>query len=325
MAVAAIPGVPIAVTRVAGADIGATRARFRVVDARGVVGERTCPTADHQDAVGLIARGLGDPAQEDAPEVLCLAIGGPVAGRWARLTNGGLAFDADAIGGALGIDRVALVNDLVALGVEVPHLAAASLRSLGAPGVRPGARAVIAPGTGLGMALVTEHGEVLPSEGGHAPFAPADPLEQELLGALAAELGYVSWEDVLSGPGIRNLYRAVCAAWGAAPEDLAPAAITERALAVADPVCHQTLEVYCAALGNAAGALCVTGCAWGGVYLGGGIPPRIADFLASSGFRRRFEERGRMTDHVRDVGTVVILDDGAGLAGAVRHARALAR
>ncbi len=306
-------------TRVAAADIGATQARFRVMDAGRLVGAHVCGTADHGDAIALVAEGLGEPT----PDVLCVAVGGPVVAGRARLTNGTLEFDGAAIADALGIGRVALVNDLVALGMEVPHLEAGSVRPLGVPPAGAGARAVLAPGTGLGMVIVTEHGDVLPSEGGHAPFAPADPLEQELLGALAGDLGYVSWEDVLAGPGIVKLYRAVCAVWGAAPEELAPAAITERALALADPVCHRTLEVYCAALGNAAGALCVTTCARGGVYLGGGILPRIADFLARSGFRRRFEERGRMTDYVRDIGTAIILDEDAGLAGALRHARAL--
>ena len=306
-------------TRIAAADIGATRSRFRAADGTRVVGERVCATADHEDGVALVAAGLGDAAAD----VLCIAVGGVVTDGRARLTNGAIEFDARAIAGALGIDRVVLVNDLVALGTEVPYLDGASLRSLGGAGIGAGTRAVIAPGTGLGMAVVTGEGQVLPSEGGHAPFAPADPLEQEILGALAAELRYVSWEDVLSGPGIANLYRAVCGVWGAAPEDLAPSDVTERGVTLADPVCHRTLEIYCAALGNAAGGLCVTSCADGGVYLGGGIPPRIADFLADSGFRRRFEERGRMTDYVRGIGTAIILDDGAGLAGALRHARSL--
>ena len=307
-------------TRIAAADIGGTQSRFRVVEGSRVVGERVCATADHEDGVALVAAGLGD-ARADA---LCVAVGGVVTGGRARLTNGVLEFDERAIAGALGIERVALVNDLVALGTEVPFLDRASLRSLGGAGVGVGPRAVIAPGTGLGMAVVTGEGQVLPSEGGHAPFAPADPLEQEVLGALAAELLYVSWEDVLSGPGIRNLYRAVCAVWGAPAEDLAPADVTERGMTLADPVCHQTLEIYCAALGNAAGALCVTTCADGGVYLGGGIPPRLADFLAASAFRRRFEERGKMTDYVRGIGTAIIMNDGAGLAGALRYARSLA-
>ena len=304
---------------IAGADIGATQARFRV-DMGGVGTDRICATGDCEDAIALVAAGLGD----TAVEVLCVAVGGPVTDGRARLTNGVLEFDEQAMARALGIERVVVVNDLVALGTEVPYLGGESLRVLGGAKVGAGARAVIAPGTGLGMALVTAAGSVLPSEGGHAPFAPADPLEQELLGVLAAELGYVSWELVLSGPGIANLYRAVCAVWGAAPEELTPRDITARGLALSDPVCHQTLETYSAVLGNAAGALCVTGCARGGVYLGGGIPPRIADFLAGSGFRRRFEERGRMTDYVRDIGTAIILDDGAGLAGALRYARALA-
>lgn len=304
---------------IAAADIGATQARFRV-DAGGVGTDRTCATGDYEDAIALVAAGLGDAAVE----VLCVAVGGPVTDGRARLTNGVLEFGEEAIARALGIKRVVLVNDLVALGTEVPHLGDKSLHVLGGGALGAGMRAVIALGTGLGMALVTADGSVLPSEGGHAPFAPADPLEQELLGVLAAEFGYVSWENVLSGPGIGNLYRAVCAVWGAAPEELSAPDITARGLAVSDPVCHQTLEIYCAVLGNAAGALCVTGCARGGVYLGGGIPPRIADFLAGSGFRRRFEERGRMTDYVRDIGTAIVLDDGAGLAGALRVARALA-
>lgn len=304
---------------IAGADIGATQARFRVVDPDGVGTERTCATADYEDAGALVAAGLGDAAVE----VLCVAVAGPVTDGRARLTNGVLWFDEGTIAGALDIERVVLVNDLVALGTEVPHLGNESLRALGGA-LGAGARAVVAPGTGLGMALVTADGSVNPSEGGHAPLAPADPLEQELLGVLAAELGFVSWEDVLSGPGIGNLYRAVCAVWGAAAEELTPQEITARGLALSDPVCHQTLETWCAVLGNAAGALCVTGCARGGVYLGGGVLPRLADFLAGGGFRRRFEERGRMTDYVRDIGTAIVLDDGAGLAGALRYARALA-
>ena len=307
-------------TRVAAADIGATHARFRVVDAAGAATEHMRGTRDYADAVSLMAAGLGD----GGADALCVAVGGPVTDGSARLTNGALEFDERTLARELDIGRVLLVNDLVALGTEVPHLDAASLRTLGGAAAGTGTRAVLAPGTGLGMAVVTGDGRVLPSEGGHAPFAPADPLEQELLGVLAAELRYVSWEDVLSGPGIGNLYRAVCAVWGAAPEDLTPSEVTERGVSLADPVCHQTLEVYCAALGNAAGALCVTSCAVGGVYLGGGIPPRIAGFLAGSGFRRRFEERGRMTDYVRDIGTAIVLDAAAGLAGAMRTARALA-
>ena len=305
--------------RVAAADIGGTQSRFRIVDADGAISDFVCATTDYANATSLLAAGLG----EQATDALCIAVGGPVTAGQARLTNGALLFDERQIAATLGIEHVAVVNDLVALGTEVPHLEPARLRSLGGPDVGAGTRAVIAAGTGLGMTVVTEDLRVLPSEGGHAPFAPADPLEQEILGLLAAQMRYVSWEGVLAGPGIQNLYRAVSGVWGAAPEELSPADVTERGLALTDPVCHQTLEIYCAILGNVAGALCVTSCARGGVYIGGGIPPRIADFLAASGFRRRFEERGRMTDYVRDIGTAVIVDAGAGLAGALRHARSL--
>ena len=211
----------------------------------------------------------------------------------------------------------------MALGIEAPHLDDGRLTPLGAAELGAGTRAVIAAGTGLGMAMILDDGSVLPSEGGHAPFAPADSLEQEVLSVLAARLGYVCWEDVLSGPGLGNLHAAVSSVWGSGEEHLEAAQIVQRAVEMTDPVCHQSLGMYCDILGSAAGALCVTSGAVGGIYLGGGIPPRLAEFLSASGFRARFEERGRMSEYVASVATMIIMDDEAGLAGATRYARSL--
>ncbi len=136
---------------------------------------------------------------------------------------------------------------------------------------------------------------MLPSEGGHGNLAASDPLELEVLGLLMRRFDFVSWETVLSGPGLVNLYQAVCEVWGCAAEVDDPAAISARALTVADPVCHQTLEMFCNLLGTAAGTLAVTVCATGGVYLAGGILPRLHEFLAASQFRRRFDARGQST------------------------------
>ena len=302
--------------RLAGADVGATNARLRVVEDGNTVWRSAQLTANHRDGVELLREALAG----TAVDVLCVAVAGPVADGAARLTNGSLRFDEGEIQAALGVPQVLVVNDLVALAAQAPHIEDAGLLPLGEPARRPGACAVLAPGTGLGMAMVTAQGQVLPSEGGHAPFAPASPLEQEVLGVLAADLGYVCWEDVLSGPGLRNLYGALCRVWGAGADDLTAGDITDRGLALQDPVCRQTLETYCAILGSAAGALCVTCCAEGGLYLGGGLPPRLAGLLPGSAFRRRFEERGRMSAYVRKVATLLVKDDAAGLLGALRLA-----
>ena len=302
--------------RLAGADVGATNARLRVVEDGHTVWRSAQLTANHRNGVELLRVALAG----TAVDVLCVAVAGPVADGAARLTNGSLRFDQGEIQAALGVPQVLVVNDLVALAAQAPHIEDAGLLPLGEPARRPGACAVLAPGTGLGMAMVTAQGQVLPSEGGHAPFAPASPLEQEVLGVLAADLGYVCWEDVLSGPGLRNLYGALCRVWDAGADDLTAGDITDRGLALQDPVCRQTLETYCAILGSAAGALCVTCCAEGGLYLGGGLPPRLAGLLPGSAFRRRFEERGRMSAYVRKVATLLVKDDAAGLLGALRLA-----
>ena len=137
-----------------------------------------------------------------------------------------------------------------------------------------------------------------------------------MLGFLIRRFDFVGWETVLSGPGLVNLYGAMCEVWGCAPEVDAPSEITSRALSVADPVCHQTLEVFCNLLGTAAGGLALTVCATGGVYLAGGILPQLSDFLAHSQFRRRFEARGPMSAYVKAIPTRLVLEPELGLIGA---------
>jgi glucokinase len=142
-------------------------------------------------------------------------------------------------------------------------------------------------------------------------------LELELLGVLQSRLGHVSWESVLSGPGLVRLYDAVCTVWGAAPEAVGPEWITRQGVDAAEPVCHQTLEVFCGLLGAAAGNLAVTAYALGGVYLGGGILPGMVEFVRSSPLRRRFEERGPMTERVRRIPLYLVRDGTPGLVGAL--------
>ncbi|MFW6093366.1 MAG: ROK family protein [Pseudomonadota bacterium] len=299
------------------ADIGATNARFSLADATGLAGEPVVlDTAAYDRSESLVEDALSALGQP-APQALCLAIAGPVREGHGRMTNGALVFDAAGLERRLGAP-VLVVNDFHALARGLPALRHA--RQLGGNAPGSGLKAVLGPGTGLGMGLLAplEGGwRVLASEGGHAHMAPGSPLETELLSVMQAEHGYVSWEMVLSGPGLVRLYRATCQIWGASPDDLSSEQISARGVTAADPVCHQTLETFFALLGAAAGNLALTVYALGGVYLGGGIVPHLAEFAAESPLRRRFDERGAMTGLIREVPLYLILDDCPGLVGAL--------
>lgn len=301
------------------ADVGATNARFSLADDAGLAGDRlVLPTPEFADQDELLTRVRTELAQPDLTAA-CLAIAGPVADGRGRITNGGLEFAAGAAGEQLRCPTL-LVNDFHALARSLPALT--DLLTLGDGRDAPdGVRAVLGPGSGLGMGAlvpVADGWHVLTSEGGHADLAPGSPLECEILQMLQRELGHVSWETVLSGPGLVRLYRAVCALWGSAPEAAAsPEWITARGAAADEPVCHQTLEIFCGFVGAAAGNLALTVYATGGVYLGGGILPQLRDFLGSSPLRRRFEERGPMTALAQAIPLRLILDPAPGLAGAL--------
>jgi glucokinase len=303
------------------ADIGATNARFATATPAGlnddVVRLRTADYAEGIDLLEAAVAALGSPRLESA----CLAVAGPEAGGCIRMTNLDVSFDAAQARARLDCP-VTLVNDFAALSRALPRLR--RLRQIGGLDATHDVKVVVGPGTGLGMgALVPLDGgwRVLASEGGHADLAPGSPLEVELLGLLQSAHGHVSWETVLCGAGLERLYRAVCALWGSEPAPLTAPQISERGVAADDPVCHQTLEIFFALLGAAAGNLALTLCARGGVYLGGGILPAMVDFAEQSPLRRRFDERGQMARVVRDVPLYVILDAEPALVGGLEFLR----
>lgn len=305
-------------TRVLIADIGATNARFRVSDG-GVWEGDTCvlPTGDYADSAVLL---------EEIIDVLrppfsaaVLAVAGPIDDRGgAVLTNTGMPVEPGRCERVLGCP-VQVVNDFHAVAAGLPDLQQLHQVGGGVPGTAT--KAVLGPGSGLGMAtlvpLSTGGWQVLAGEGGHADMAPGSHLETELWQVLMSQHGHVSWERVLSGPGLVNLHAALSVVWGNAPaEPLAPADILSAGVTLEDPICHQTLETFCGLLGAAAGNLAVTVGARGGVYIAGGIVPRMIDFVSASPLRRRFEERGPMHDYVADIPLLLITGDDAGLVGA---------
>ncbi len=303
------------------ADIGGTNARFRLCSPEGAWCSEvvTLATPSFGDDQALLAQALERLGVATVERAL-LAVAGPVDNSGnAAITNGGLALDVHRLAETAG-GNVRLVNDFFALAAGVPVFE--SLTRIGGGAAQPGTRAVLGPGTGLGMAALVpgragaDRWRIVPGEGGHADLAPGNHLEMELWSLLSQSCGHVSWETVLCGDGLVRLYGAMCQVWGAPAEPRDAAAIAAAGREISDPVCHQTLETFCALLGAAAGNLALTVGAVGGVYLGGGIVPRLGDFLAQSPLRRRFEDKGFMHDYVAAIPLLVIGEDQPGLIGA---------
>jgi glucokinase len=182
--------------------------------------------------------------------------------------------------------------------------------------------AVIGPGTGLGVGtcVPTPGGGwiALAAEGGHVTASAADDFEAEVLRLVRSEFGHVSAERVLSGIGLPNLYRAIVRMRGGHLEDLAPAAITERALAAEDPHCVATLDTFCAMLGSFAGNVALTVGARGGVFISGGIVPRLGDWFVRSRFRERFEAKGRFSPYLAAIATALVTARYPAMTGAAQ-------
>jgi len=298
-------------------DIGATNARFQLVASGQWAGEAVVlPTQDFTAAEALLSQAMARLGQPDLVGCV-LAVAGPVSadGERIEVINTGLGFNKDSAKAALGVAPL-FVNDFYAQAMSIPHLQ--NVRQVGGESDVQGVRGILGPGSGLGMAtLVPDQARwrVLPSEGGHADLAPGSFLEAELWSMLAQDHSHVCWETVLSGPGLVNLYRAMSGIWGSVPELDTPEAIVTQGLA-ADPLCHQTLETFAGLLGGAAGNLALMVGAQGGVYISGGIVPALAELLVSSPMRRRFDERGDLSDYAKAIPLYLVLDEQPGLLGA---------
>jgi glucokinase len=232
--------------------------------------------------------------------------------------------------GTLGLKPVRLINDFEALAWGAPVVPQAELASLGGPeeGDPHSAIAVLGPGTGFGVSALVRDARgnelAMPSEGGHACFAPGDQVEDEILRILRRRYDRVSIERLICGPGLLNMHRALAEIDGRETHIDDPAQITAEALEDPQSHCGATLARFCAILGAVAGDIALTTGARGGVYIAGGIAPRILPFLKASPFRERFERKGRFKDYMAEIPTHVILHKHAALLGAARVAFAAA-
>ena len=314
------------------ADIGATHARFQCcymdAEKQPVWSSEALilPTQDYTNVDQLIADVTAHWATVTFAAGL-FAVAGPVDLRSGDVTvlNTGLRLPHKDLQTGFNCP-VSCVNDFYAQAHAVPYITeyrtllskVQQAQTVSDAVDQP--MALLGPGSGLGMATLipeaNQHWRVLASEGGHADLAPGSFLEAELWSVLAQEHGHVCWETVLSGPGLVNLYRSINSIWGSKPEPFGPADISAAGLQMTDPVSHQTLETFAALLGSAAANFALTVGARGGVYLGGGLVAKLADFLLASPLRRRFDERGDLSAYATAIPVHLITQSEPGLLGA---------
>jgi len=311
-------------------DVGGTKTNLAlyVADGRTLepVAQETVLNHGRAGLAEIVAAFL---AGRDAPEAACFGVAGPVADGRIHMPNLDWWIDARELSGALDVERVVLLNDLEATAYGVATLGPDRFATLNEGIERPGSNAaLIAAGTGLGVAMLYWDGarhRVSPSEGGHADYAPRDAEQAAILARLRERFGHVSWERVVSGPGLRNLYDAldleedptVAAAIASAKD--ASAIIAETALAGGSARCARALDVFAASYGAAAGNLALHALATGSVYVGGGIAPKLVRKLADGTFLRAFCDKGRLTPLLQKIPVKVILDPTTALRGAAAH------
>jgi glucokinase len=312
------------------ADVGGTNARFGTVPAPGadVQDVRVLPVAGHAGPAAAVRAYLemqGGAAR--APRSAAFALATPVTSDRIELTNGAWSFSRSQTQAELGLQTFLCMNDFEAQALSLPRLKPHQLRAWGAmpPPVDQAATgtvmAVIGPGTGLGVGGVVRAPGLwltLPGEGGHATLAPADDFESAVLAQARREFPHVSAERFLSGIGLPVLCRAVAAVQGQGEEvgGWPTEQIVARGLVGDSPACVRTLDLFCALLGGFVGNVALTLGPRGGVFIGGGIVPRLGERFFQSQFRERFEAKGRLRPFLEGIPTALITDTLAALSGA---------
>jgi glucokinase len=303
-------------------DVGGTHARFGLADLSRPVLEIERPLtflcADHESGHAALRAYLDRLGMTSLPPAVAIAVAGPVVDGAMSFTNMSWRLSESGLK-AFGFRRAALINDYGALALAAPHLAPQDWRPLGPELSPPDASvAVLGAGTGFGVSLLARDGRgqaIVSTEGGHIAFAPSDEIEIEVLRILSQTFGRVSIERILSGPGLLNLHRALCQIAGVTAVCASPAAISASAMA-GERIAVETLERFCAIFGAVAGDFALSYGAQGGVYIAGGIAPRLLDVLKSSTFRPRFEAKGRFRDYLAAIPTRVVTYPYMALLGA---------
>ncbi len=308
-------------TRFLLADVGGTNARFAVVGP----GDRTFAVKnlrgdEYPSLFDAAEAFLGDLPACERPTAGAFAVASPVRGDKVAMTNRAWTFSISELQRRLGFERLHVVNDFVAAALSVPHLEPDDVVQIGTTGPIPDPKVigVLGPGTGLGVAgLIRVGGAWVPlaTEGGHATMSPFDDRESEILAVLRREFGHVSAERLLSGQGLSNIHSALGKLEGQASEPVEPEAITAGALEGTDARMVEAVEIFCLMLGTVASNVALTLGARGGIYIAGGIVPQLGRMFETSGFRQRFEDKGRFRGYLAAIPTFVIIHDAAAFVG----------
>jgi glucokinase len=301
------------------ADVGGTNTRFAIGEAGRFEHMRELRNAEHasfQDAARCFLAGLPEGMRISRG---ALAVAGWASGDVVSLTNHHWSFSIGRTRDELGLSELRVFNDFEATAMAVPYLGTAERLVIGADlPVDRGRIVLIGPGTGLGVAgliPITDGWVVVPSEGGHSTMPAATREEGRVLDLLREHWGHVSAERVLSGPGLKNLYAALRILDGTIPEPLSAAEITAAAVERRDPCCSRALDLFCSMFGTVAGNVALMFGATSGVYVAGGILLRVKDAFAASGFRARFEQKGRLSTYLQSIPTYLVVHPQPALMG----------
>ncbi len=299
-------------------DIGATNARFALLSDGNLNAISSFEVAKFGQFTDVLAIFMKEHSGETKIHQALLAIAGPVKGERVALTNSSWIIDGAELQTGFGL-QVQIINDFEAVALSLPALTATDLAMIGGGGPEAGApMAVLGPGSGLGMACLASPSEkrvVIASEGGHATVAPTCEQEDRIVNHLRKRFGHVSAERVISGSGLENIYQAIAAFEGLEIPPRNAAEITQNGLSGDCQLSRRSLQTFCAFLGSFAGNVALTFGARGGVYIAGGISPRILDFLIRSEFRKRFEAKGRFRGYLEAIPSYVITHPAAALVG----------
>ncbi len=305
-------------------DVGGTNARFAIETAAGCFeASAIYPNKDFAGFSDVLRYYL---LQEKAVSAgsgklkyAAVAIANPIEGDWIKMTNSAWAFSIESVRAEFGFEVFLMVNDFTALAMSLPSLPPACARQCGgnkAKKERP--IGLIGAGTGLGVSgLIPAHDVWIPleAEGGHVTFSPFDELEIDILELAGKEYRHVSAERFLSGRGIEFLYELLSEIKEGERRSLSARDIIERASVEKNGLCDQVIDVFCKMFGTVAANLALTLGAKGGVYIGGGIIPRLGERFLVSGFRKRFEDKGRFSGYLAEIPVFVITDTYAAFGG----------
>ena len=312
-------------------DVGGTNARLALIDTAGHIRHpRIFPCKDYPSLTEVIDEYINTTAGKKRPPKAVIAVAGPVVDGEIEFTNIDWTVSEVDLLSTFEFEAVDLINDFAAQALACPRLEGPDLRGIG-PELGRGAHdcplVALGAGTGFGVAALArgERGDIaISTEGGHAGFAPSDEVELEIWRRLNAKFGRVSIERLLSGSGLYEVYRTLAdlgSKVAVLPDEMA---VTKEGL-VGDPLAAAALDRFGGMLGAVAGDLALTYGARGGVYVSGGIAPRMAERLAAGPFRRRFEDKGRLSDYVRSIPTFLVLHPYPAIVGAARQLEQMER